>query len=135
MCLKTPDSKVKILDEPLFVWKLLYKGISAHHGYKYKINKLNPEVQIHFEEVYYEKDLFIVEDGYHSWVNKCVSGNWDYKTSNDLFVIPKGAKYVEGIQHNYEKGIVSSNIVYLGNIKNPLTHLRKLIYKLKYCKK
>ena len=113
MCLHLKENDhhlIKIADSNIFVFKYTtMNNCSEFEGYKYLKNKLNPHVDISVSpnsNVYLSSNYpFRVYEGYHSWKSR---------SGNSLFVIPKGVKYAEGIQHNLASGYVSENIIYLG---------------------
>jgi len=122
MCLSI-DSKTEIKTNPKnkFVFKCLTSSwigyTSEFEGYRYK-SDLTPEkevtLKIHDETV---------SRGYHSWKNLMGHG---FFGANFLFVIPKGAKIVEGKQHDLEPGYVSSTIICVGHLLNPATYIKAL---------
>lgn len=86
---------------------------SSYFRHNYKLNELQPLVEI-------ETTSGKVNAGYHSYVNFSVC-----KEMSDLhgepmaeFIIPKGAKYIEGITSIiYNPSIVSETLIFKGWVK------------------
>lgn len=127
---KNLNSEFKIAEKNILVYKdvtFINENLckSFFYDYIYLINdKNNPIVKIHFD-----KDVFdniVIHKGYHSRLNNKILLN------NSLFIIPKGTKYITGLENklSYTAGIVSEQIIYKGFYNNKKEHdnlLEKLI--------
>lgn len=116
MCLTTKDPTIKIAQEDIIVYKTLAKvelrrtdrtwlqklfGTNkyrialmseVYRTFEYKIGELCPQQFLDPLPVYHVPNYpnaCIVERGYHSDVDRLY-------TSNAIFIIPKGTKYIEG---------------------------------------
>ena len=121
MCLsKLTTQEPLTAHQNIFCWKSLDKDrISQHRDYVYCLGLLQPEtVDIKVRKHWSGN---IIQEGYHSWVKR--------NKSNHLFVIPKGEKYYEGIQHDDNLGYASSNIICLGHVYSPITWFRAFKYQ------
>lgn len=126
MCLETKDPTIKIADRDIEVYKcliypkvnLLKKILSPTKSrpysdvwtiYPYIKNKRQPIVELKVQNI--EDDFYRVHKGYHSHVNIEAS-------CNSIFIIPKGAKYIEGFNNGDEDipDYVSETIIYKGKL-------------------
>jgi hypothetical protein len=116
MCL-TKISEPKIATENIFCWKTLYEGkTSTHKLYKYKLGLVQPLVKIEPKKKEYHSYQNIIEEGYHSWINKPYIGKYSLEEIY-LCVIPKRTIYYEGLENDSDPGYVSETIVVLGPVQ------------------
>jgi len=112
-------------------------GISEHQGFQYLKGKLNQE-DIRFEhrpasvfDGLDEANMVVLYKGFHSRIVRTIQ---DPFTKNSLFVIPKGALYMTGMEnsddwtHSVHNNYLSNQIIYVG--KN--NRLNRLLAKWKY---
>lgn len=74
------------------------------------VNQILPMVQ---QEYGGELNSWVVFEGFHSWKKRPVC-RWTVNRGHHRifkFIIPKGATYYEGIQHDDEQGYVSDKII------------------------
>lgn len=128
MCLeiKNENFKIKIAKKPIICFKLgrvkKNRFHSPFYSKTYYKNMINFEVKLGIINLPNLK-LIIINEGYHSYVHFFSNGN-------QLFLIPKGTKYVRGgiNDHDRNNGYVSENIIWLGSKWNPLNWLKILKY-------
>lgn len=113
MCLTTNDPTLKTAQENMVVYKLIEGNRrSIHNNYKYVVGKSNPTILLIGYLPYSNSEVYKFDDGYHSSPYPDITGDGP---SNSVFVIPKGASYVEGYNNNSsQKNYVSSTIIYVG---------------------
>ncbi len=121
----------KVAEKNILVYKQLSRGnYSLHTNYKYKKGRVNPSITIesesgnYWEDGYWE-DGYVINKGYHS------RNSASTESKSHLFIIPKGATYVEGGENEIRKqpdGYVSSTIIFVGRNN----FINKFIAKLKY---
>lgn len=134
MCLTTKDPTIKVAERDIEVYKsLLFPKVSflkrlfnpksaspistVWGAYTYHKGQVQPKVEI---KSYERKDMFdtetiyVVHEGYHSHATPYILG---YEC-NAKFIIPKGAKYIEGWNNDdkHMKNYVSETIVYVGKL-------------------
>lgn len=130
MCLTlTKKSEFKIVEKPIIVFKngcdFGESFYPPFHAFRYKRNVVTSIVNI-------EKDGDEVNEGYHSFAN--IFGSILNTDESHLFIIPRGALYVEGVfispSSSIEfRSIVSSQIIWIGSIWNPFNWIKCFRYK------
>lgn len=135
MCLiiSTPEQKkLKTADKNIVCYKegILKKDwfYSRYMGFSYMLGINQIKISI-LPSPYNEKEL---NEGYHSYINFKIPAI-DYSTV--VCIIPKGEEYYKGgdnleVENGKEDAYVSTNIIILGNVFNPITWLKILKYKL-----
>jgi hypothetical protein len=128
------NNLTKVADKNIPVFKTLRSDNTSLHtcfGYRkfVKCEEVEFSYDISFRD-YPEMRHIDIHRGYHS---RKADGTGDWKkgyATNHLFVIPKGATYVEGGENDYcyNDGYVSNTIILIG--RN--TWLNRLIAYIKY---
>lgn len=140
MCLTTDrPADIKIADKDILCYKVTratHIGLGSNnysfksiYGFVYKIGRSSKRITLSPNNSYYGATTR-VEEGYHS-LHKL--GDCEYVIEAllkdyGLFIIPKGAEYIEGWDNN-SRGIaayVSSTLIYLGK---PDSLISKIILK------
>jgi hypothetical protein len=135
MCLRTKDPTFYTAKRNILVFKkglILSKGfIARHRNYVYRRFQRSPLVLLKPMNPYtHSKDVYEVDEGYHSF-NSPFNKHVDFR-SNALFIIPKGVSYVKGTFSTFNvKNRVSTQIVYIGKLWNPINWIRALTFKIK----
>lgn len=125
MCLTTKDPAIKIAEQDIIAYKrleypkvkflqrlfkpsLAYPFSCTWKHFIYKKGVHQPKVVLH--PIDDGDDEYTVHDGYHTFVSS------DH--ANAMFIIPKGAKYIEGWNNNDEtnRNYVSETLVYVGKL-------------------
>lgn len=122
---KLKDYEFKIAEKNILVYKYIYKcndkeGLSEVQDYYYTINKIQPKINLN---IGYDSGDYFLEKGYHSRL-KYKSRSSIKDNNNSLFIIPKGSKYITGIENDdyHITGVVSDSIIYKGHFRNELEH-------------
>lgn len=113
MCLTTNDPRIKTADENMLVYKIIGGDNSSYHNrLKYIRGKVNPKVKLNTFR-FLDSRPFIVNEGYHSSPDSFRTGDGE---ANSIFIIPKGASYIEGTYNDSSSilNIVSSTIIFIG---------------------
>ena len=109
------DEEIKTATQDIVCWKVLNKSNgSVFQGFHYILGKkyiLGFDLRVEQDDdgISNNNGSFIVNHGFHSWKEPSY-----YNSSYEKLVkciIPKGSKYIEGIQHDDEKGYVSDSII------------------------
>lgn len=145
MCLQTKDPSIKVAKNDMNVYKTcLISDNIAHpshanmHGFFYILDieaetlHLNPNEGLVWNKAAntaVPSGIYGVNEGYHSY-------NVPSSKTNALFVIPRGASYIDGT-FNGEKGIrnlnrVSSSIIFKGFKR--YSKFQRLLIRLKLAK-
>lgn len=124
MCLTTSNPEVKVAQEDIEVYKSIVfsrngffgrlfnrrRGRSGLTGHLYRRGEIQMNVRLYARPI--RSGSYRVDEGYHSDVKRIYS-------SNALFVIPKGTKYIEGWYNDTtdRKNYVSETIIFKKRLK------------------
>lgn len=102
-------------------WPLFGRFVSQCISWEYTYKRYSlQEIVINVKPHRYTSEIY---EGYHSR---------KYPFSGmQIFIIPKGSEYYEGKENHEKKGYVSSQIIWIGSILNPINWLIALYYKTK----
>ena len=87
---------------------------SEFMGFEYtkgKLNELDGEIGIEKGYMFWITNEWKLNEGFHSWVDKPKYNSNGFKRRIFKCIIPKGALYYEGIQHDDTSGYVSDKII------------------------
>lgn len=105
----------------------------VYDRFRYDLDKPTDKVEMKLRESSYRDELIKVEDGYHS----CIKS---YEVSsinpNNVFIIPKGAKYYKGSINDSNcriiNGYVSDTLIWVGKVNSWKTIWNVIKYKLNF---